>query len=485
MEPRLPRSPRRRCAPAAAALLLLALPAFAQRPNIDLRSAVLPPPLIVAYPARGTLLDWPKYCGNLAMTGVAAGERAISPASVGAMALAWTDALPGAVASSPIVVAGRVYVGDWSGIEWSLDAATGAVIASADLGSTAAPKCNPPAIGITSAPDVAGGVLYLAGGDDAFYALDAKTLATRWKTVLGDNSPNGGYYGWCSPAVLGGAVYQGVSSNCDNPFVEGRVDALDAATGAITASINLSGNPVDRSHYGSGVWTSPAVDLAAGTLFVTTASATHYDDGYAYSILRLSLDGLGVEDSWKLSPEDFALAPDADWGSSPTLFSDAAGRALVGAGQKNGYYYAFRRDDLSSGPVWKTAIAVPGECPQCGHGTISTAAFDGKRLYMGAGVSLDYQRAGTVNALDPATGSILWTWAAPGPVLAPVSYANGVVFAAGGKSCVALDAETGALLWEADAPADLFGGIAISNGRIFFGDVAGNLYAYAVPVAFP
>ena len=472
---------RFRSACALVAGLCAASGGAAQRPNVDLRTAVIPPSLVVAYPGRGSLEDWPKYCANLAMTGVAQGERLISPASMGTMAAAWTDTLPGAIASSPIVAGRRVYVGDWSGTEWVLDAETGAVLATADLGRTAAPKCSPPELGITSAPHVTGGVVYVAGGDDAFYALDAATLAVRWKTRLGDNSPQGGYYGWCSPAVLAGTVYQGVSSNCDNPFVPGRVDALDAATGTLTATVDLSQNPVDRSHYGSGVWSSPAIDAAAGNLFVTTASATHYDDGYAYSILRLSLGTLAVEDFWKIPPEDFALALDADWGSSPTLFADASGRALVGAGQKNGYYYAFRRDDLSGGPVWKTLIAVGGECPQCGHGTISTAAFDGRRLYVGAGVPPDFSAHGTVYALDPATGAILWRYAAAGPVLAPISYANGVVFAAGGKSCIALDAATGELLWKADASSDLYGGVAISRGRIYFGDVAGNLYAFAVP----
>jgi outer membrane protein assembly factor BamB len=92
---------------------------------------------------------------------------------------------------------------------------------------------------------------------------------------------------------------------------------------------------------------------------------------------------------------------------------------------------------------------------------------------------------GSVNALDPATGATLWTYPMPFAVIAPISFANGVVFAGGGKRWVALDAATGAALWQMDAPTDIYGGIAISNGRIFFGDLAGNLYAFAVPVPRP
>jgi outer membrane protein assembly factor BamB len=421
---------------------------------------------VVSGDARERGRDWPKYCGNLEMTGVAEGERAINPSSVPALRLAWTDTLTGSIASSPTVVAGRVYVGDWSGTEWSLDAASGTVLARTNLGTTSVTWCNPSDLGITSAPAFSNGILYLAGGDDGFYALDAKDLSVRWRTSLGDNSGLGGYYGWCSPAVVGDRVIQGISSNCDDPFVEGRLDALDAGAGTILASADLAQTTVHFEE-GAGVWTSPAVDLTAGKVFATSASAYHYDDGLAYSILRFSLPDLSIEDHWKLSPEDFALAPDSDWGSSPTLFHDAAGNRLVGAGQKNGYYYAFSRDDLAGGPLWKAPIATPGFCPQCGGGTLSTAAFDGKRLY--------------VVALDPASGAELWRTAMAGPVLAPISFANGVVFAAGGTSCVALDAATGAVLWHGEASEILWGGIAISDGRIFFGDFGGNLYAYEVP----
>ena len=426
--------------------------------------------------------DWPKYCADLGMTGQARSETRISPSTATTLNLLWQKTLPGPIASSPTVVSGRVYVGDWSGNEWELDAATGSVIASANLGTTTAPQCNPPTLGITSAPAVDRGAIYLAGGDDSFYCLDATTLQTKWKTKLGDNSAQGGYYGWCSPSPLGGRIFQGISSNCDDPFVDGQVVAMDESTGGILAAADLA-ETADPDYFGSGVWSSPAIDLDGRSVFVTTASAYQYSDGLAYSVVRLALDDLSILDYWKIALEDYDATSDADWGSSPTLFRDSTGRNLVGAGQKDGHYYAFDRSRLSAGPVWSQMLAPGGDCPQCSQGSISTAAFDGVRLYVGGGTATvgGVPYPGAVTSLDPATGSVLWRYGVTdGPVLAPISEANGVIFADGGRSCIALDSATGALLWSSRSEAPIYGGFAISDGRIYFGDTSGAFYCFAV-----
>jgi len=413
------------------------------------------------------------------MSGVAAGERVLSPVTVSGLQLLWSRTLNGPIASAPSVARGKVYVGDWGGIESALDAGTGDLIASANLGQTSSAACNPNVLGITSSPDVEGNVLYVAGGDDAFYALDADTLETVWRHSLGDNSATGGYYGWCSPAVTGGKVMQGIASNCDNPFPRGALVALDPATGAQLATTYF----VPEDLVGGGVWTSPAVDTDRGKIFVTTGSAHSFADGDSFSMVRLNLDTLAIEDRWKL-PDVSGATWDADWGSSPTLFTDAKGRQLVGAGQKDGGYYAFDRNDLASGPVWIAPIARPGEVPQNGDGTLSTAAFDGTTLYVGGGVPRDTDDPnilGAVTALNPSDGSILWRHTFAGPVLGPVSVANGIVFAVGGKSVVALDAATGSVLWSYEMKAWGFGGVAIARGRVYVGDLFGTLYAFGIP----
>lgn len=436
-----------------------------------------PVPLLPLPPDEQAGEPWSKYCGNLEMTGVAHDTR-ISPESVHRLRLLWTRALWDTVASQPSLSRGRVFIGDWSGTEYALNARNGDILAIARLGQTVAEQCNPPRLGITSAAAIVGDTVYLAGGDNGFYALDHDTLAVKWRTSLGDNSADGGYYGWCSPSVVEGRVLQGVSSNCDNPFVPGRLVALDSATGQFSDAIDM----VPPDVVGGGIWTSPAVDLSHRKVFVTTASAENLDDGFSFCIVRLALDGLAIEDAWKVDPGN---VPDADWGSSPTLFADGGSRQLVGAGQKDGFYYAFLRDNLRSGPVWKAPLARGGGCPQCCDGTLSTAAFDGQRLYVGAGAPPDIDAAefvGTVSALEPATGAVLWRYEiSGGPVIAPITVVNGVVFTAGANRIVALSAATGEELWSFVTPAWCYGGVAVANGRVFVGDTLGIFYAFGLP----
>lgn len=453
--------------------LLLAVPALAGPPGVAGRQ---PGQRGNVQSGSDAGTGWLKYCGTVSMSGMPAGASSITPASANRLTLAWQVKLNGAVASAPSVLRNRLYIGDWGGYETELDTVTGAIVAQVSLGKTEAPQCTPASLGITSSPAIYGGRIYLAGGNDSFYALDATTLATVWSHKLGDNSAGGGYYGWSSPAVIENRVIQGVASNCDDPFVPGRLVAMNIGGGFEEASADFVGD----GKVGNGVWTSPAIDMTTRKIFVTTASGLDYNEGLGYSIVRLNLDTFAIEDSWKLQLDPKNMW-DADWGSSPTLFTDSSGRQLAGAGHKDGHYYAFDRDNLAAGPVWMAPVARTGEVPQEGDGTLSTAAFDGTRLYVGGGIppeTADPLVGGSVVAIDPATGSVLWRQTMPGPVIAPVSTVHGVVFAAGANLVEAFDAATGEVLWSYRTAAPIYGGIAIAADTIYVGDLAGKLYAF-------
>src|SRR5207247_5516160 len=109
-----------------------------------------------------------------------------------------------------------------------------------------------------------------------------------------------------------------------------------------------------------------------------------------------------------------------DWSTTPTLFKHRDGRTLVGAAAKNGYYYAFDANAIGNGPIWKVRVAVPGECPQCGEGSISSSAYAYDTLYVAGGFTNvnGVEAGGAVRALDPSTGRILWVHPTAGPIFA-------------------------------------------------------------------
>src|ERR1700724_1160765 len=79
-----------------------------------------------------------------------------------------------------------------------------------------------------------------------------------------------------------------------------------------------------------------------------------------------------------------ARVQNSDFGSTPTLFTATINgnlTSLLGVANKNGIYYALKRDALGSGPVWEDTIANGGQCPECGDGSISPSAWDGTTLY--------------------------------------------------------------------------------------------------------
>lgn len=451
-------SPRR---PTRAALLLLVLAAW-------LSSAA----------------SWPEYLGNGQHT-AASSDAATSAANAAQLLPLWSFQTGGVVAAEPVVVQGTVYVGSWDGNEYALDAATGALKWKTFLGKTAAAGCVPPAAGITSTAAVSDGVVYVGGGDAFWYALDAATGAVLWKVPTGDNSPAGGHYNWSSPLLYHGYAYIGIASFGDCPLVQGQLLQVNLATHRVVHTLNL----VPNGQVGAGVWTSPAVDPASNTIFLTSGS----DEGnvpqpFGQAIVAVNASTLAIVGHWTL-PAGQAI-DDSDWGDSPLLASGPTGRPLLFATNKNGYVYGFDRANLGAGYQWRTPIADPGTCPVCGDTSVSSGAFGQGRLYVGGGHAAvaGRGRGGTVRAIDPTSGAILWTHAAPGPVIGPLAYANGLLIDGGGPTLEVLDAATGERLYSWNSAAQIYGGPTVAAGVIYASSTSGLVFALrlpAHPTAFP
>ena len=193
-------------------------------------------------------------------------------------------------------------------------------------------------------------VLFVGGGDGSLYALEADSGSAPWSRNFG--SPKTGVFIWSSPAVYGGSVYIGVGSVGDCPLVAGKLVKLNTRTGATEATFST----VPHGCIGATIWTSPAIDEASGTVFVVTGNPGDCTkpEPLAEAMIALSAGNLSLIGAWSTPPA--TRVPDGDFGGTPTLFTatiDGVRRRLVGAASKNGFYYAFDRTNLASGPVWE------------------------------------------------------------------------------------------------------------------------------------
>jgi outer membrane protein assembly factor BamB len=359
------------------------------------------------------------------------------------------------------------------GYEYALDAETGALKWRTAIGTTAD-------AGVVATAAVQNGIVYVAGGDYYFYALDAQTGEILWKVPTGDNPEI--YYNFSSPLLYNGYAYYGTDSWDDPiPQAPGRLLQIDLTTHSVrTFSV------VPAGQVGGAIWSSPTVDPATGTIYVTTGNEGQEPPStqpYALAIVALDATTLDAKGSWQI-PSSYA-GTDSDWGTTPVLFTDSLGRQLVAATNKNGYTYAFDRADLEAGPVWQQQVAKGGSGPEYGDGSVSSGASGDGILFIAGGNTeiggAGY--AGSVRALDPATGRYIWEHGAPGVVRPALAYANGLVFDAADSTMEVLDATSGARLYSFTAGGEIWGQPIVANGRVYVGSTDGNVYALGLQSA--
>ena len=419
-------------------------------------------------------------------TGFASGESGFTPTSAKNLQLSWhaSDTGPNhGVFSQPIVSNGLVYWGSDDGYERATDT-SGSLVWQTNLGTTAPPGCaNPTEVGVVSTPTIttdvpvggATSVMYVGGGNSKLYALNAATGAVLWSYDVGGNPAT---FLYDSPAVFGNSVYIGVASFGDCPLVQGRILQLNRVTGALQNTYDI----VPNGCTGGGVWGSITVDAAAGTLYFDTGSPGDCPATLGGpDVMELRASDLSLVGSWVVPPAQ--QIGDADFGGTPTLFTGVIGGQsvpLVGVINKNGIFYAFKRDAISAGPVWSTQIANGGDDPTVGAGDAASAAFDGTTLYVGGDITNTC--SGTVNALNPSTGAFIWRhcFTDGGWVMGGVTVTAGGVVAVGeGDNIALVSAASGASVFTFGGTGPFWGPPNIVGGTLYEGDMSGNLYALA------
>jgi len=179
--------------------------------------------------------------------------------------------------------------------------------------------------------------------------------------------------------------------------------------------------------------------------------------------------------SWQVPASE--IISDGDFGSTPTLFQATINGILhemVGLENKNGIYYAFDRSNISAGPLWESRLAtIPGPSQ-------SSSAWDGTSLYVSAGTSTINGKscAGSLNALNPATGTPIWRDCLNYDAFAPVTVVPGLAELAAGNNIIIVDTTNGNILFDYFQKTNFLGPGSISNGVLYQANMAGQMYAF-------
>jgi polyvinyl alcohol dehydrogenase (cytochrome) len=458
-----------------------------------------------------------------------AGMAQLPAGDVPRLKLKWAFGFPGVnrAPSQPTVAGGRLFVGSAANMVYSLNANTGCQYWAV---KTDAPVRT--AISIGRIPGAGAGRWVAHFGDQAAnaYAVDALSGEVVWKVKV-ENFLGATITG--APTLADETLYVVTSSGEEvigaNAKYEcckfrGSVSALNAATGEVrwkSFTIPETPVPVRKNKQGvqlwgpsgAGVWSSPAVDLKRGAVYVTTGdsysdpAASTSDAFVAFDIKtgkllwsRQTTAGdaftidCGLPEAARTNcPE--ANGPDFDFGSSPILIDlPGGGRALV-AGQKSGVVHGID-PDRNGAILWQTRV---GKGSALG-GVQWGSAFDGRRVYVAlsdvqpepvpAGTSggqptafglpmrLNNRTGGGLFALNPATGAIVWNTPHPGcgerPGCSPAQSAAvtaipGVVFSGGLDGHLrAYASETGAIVWDVDTaqPYETVNGVKANGGSL-------------------
>lgn len=416
------------------------------------------------------------YLHDPAHSSVNTSESVLGLSNAGGLAQLWRLPLGNLIAAAPTIVNGVIYVGDWAGYFHAVDARTGKALWEQYVGKSADPDaayCQP-STGVSSQAVVAGTTVYVGGGDSAVYALDSATGRIIWRVPLAD--PTTGSYLWSSLVLSGTTLYVGIASVSDCPLARGALVRMNLANPNQPLIRYLS--TIDDP--GAGVWSTPAIDTETNTVFITTGTGTQDVASGAWGSSFMALDATTLETKSYFLLPTYDPGIDIEWGSSPTLFRAADGARLVAATGKDGVLYVLHHEDLSF--AWSVQLAVGCVSPEQGCGSLSTPAFDGNLLYVGAGAPdpEGYDR-GSVYALDPSTGNMVWMHSLPQPVIAPVTIANGVLYVGSVGGALAYSAQTGELLWDDGGYGTLYSQPVVVNGSLYTTYFNGDVIARTVP----
>jgi outer membrane protein assembly factor BamB len=287
---------------------------------------------------------------------------------------------------------------------------------------------------------------------------------------------------------------------------------FDPETGATTAGLPPVQAAPGTEHGCNDVWSSPSV--VGDLVTFGTGNCNHPNQvpsttvQLVESTFALHLNNGTV--AWQATPHGPYQCDasgncdglDLDFGATPNALPASTG-AAVGAGGKDGVYYAYNSDGSLS---WKTKVATAsdfgGMIGSTAVGKLGLlhnnhpAIFAASAIPVHTGdvpgsLSEDLQhpkQAFGMHAIDAVTHEVVWDTPV-GPAFAAAVYDNGVVYVPDTTnfSVIALDADTGAVLRVQPTGAPPSSPVAVSGHSLYFGagtfvDGAGGIWGFQTDV---
>lgn len=166
----------------------------------------------------------------------------------------WLAPMPGPQWSSPAVENGRVFVGSRDDHKlYAFDAATGNTLWTATTGDW-----------VQTSPAVANGVVYIGNNAGVVYAFNALSGALIWQTAFAP-----GFGSLSSPTVANGVIYTASGIDASGTRFDGKLYALNAATGQV-----LFSDFVSESNQGESRWVNASPTVDNGVVYIP-----NYGDG--------------------------------------------------------------------------------------------------------------------------------------------------------------------------------------------------------------
>jgi len=165
----------------------------------------------------------------------------------------WLAPMPGPQWSSPAVENGRVFVGSRDDHKlYAFDAVTGQTLWTATTNDW-----------VQTSPAVANDVVYIGNNAGNVYAFDAATGSLAWQRAI---SP--GFIIFSSPTVANGVLYVASSLDASATHFDGKLYAVDAATGDVLFSSVVS------LGQGEARWVNASPTVDNGIVYIP-----NYSDG--------------------------------------------------------------------------------------------------------------------------------------------------------------------------------------------------------------